>query len=271
VPHSIRVATFNVLGLPGPLPRLADRAVEFCRRLDGSDIDVINLQEVWGPRAFAAMRAGLPSYPHVAWRRGIGNRPAGGLVTFSRRPLDAVAYRSFRGSVPNAGGIRFRARMAVNSVLQGVLTSRLAGLRTAVANTHVSANKDGDWSAANRHHGIQSDQVRRLHAAVRRAGNGCWAAVLTGDFNIASDSPLYPAIVDRGRWRDPFAPTDPATYHVEYLPLGSTGRRIDYLLVAGEATPSDPQVLFSEPVDLPDGRRTHLSDHVALAARIMVP
>jgi hypothetical protein len=66
VADSIRVATFNVLGLPGPLPRLADRAVEFCRRLDISDIDVINLQEVWGPRALHMIRTRMPSYPHVA-------------------------------------------------------------------------------------------------------------------------------------------------------------------------------------------------------------
>jgi endonuclease/exonuclease/phosphatase family metal-dependent hydrolase len=271
-PVTIRVATFNILGLPAALPRLADRAVEICRRLDASDIDVVNLQEVWWPRAFAALRAGLPSYPHIAWRRGLGARPAGGLVTFSRRPLDGVSYRSYRGARPDAGRLGFRLRLALNSMLQGVLITTLAGRRTVVANTHVTANKDGDWSAGNRHHGIQRDQLRRLQAIVRRACAGdARAAVLTGDFNVASDSPLYLAIVDHGHWRDPFAETDPPTFHVQYLPPGSTGRRIDYLLVRGEASVADARVLFTDPVALEDGRRTHLSDHVALAARVTLP
>jgi endonuclease/exonuclease/phosphatase family metal-dependent hydrolase len=270
-PATIRVATFNVLGLPAALPGLADRAVEFCRRIDASDIDVINLQEVWWARALATIRAGLPSYPHVAYRRGIGGQPAGGLVTFSRRPLRGSAYRSFRGAVPNAGRLRFRVRKAVNSLLQGVLVTRLAGRGLVVANTHVTANKDGDWSVGNRYHGLQRAQVRRVHATVRRAADGAGAVVLTGDFNIASDSPLYPAIVDNGHWYDPFAATDPTTFHVRYLPPGSTGHRIDYLLVSGDAAVSDPEVLFTEPVDLADGRRTHLSDHVALAARVTLP
>jgi len=284
-PATIRVATFNVLGLPGALPRLADRAVEICRRLNASDIDVVNLQEVWGPRAFTALRAGLPSYPHIAWHRGIGARPAGGLVTFSRLPLDGVAFRSYRGTRPDAGHLGFRLRLAVNSMLQGVLITTLAGRRTVVANTHMTANKDGDWSAGNRHHGMQRDQLRRLHAMVRRAAGGAGqhstagqqstadeqTAVLTGDFNVASDSPLYPTIVDNGHWRDPFADTDPPTFHVAYLPPGSTGRRIDYLLVSGPASVAEARVLFAEPVELDDGRRTHLSDHVALAARITLP
>jgi exonuclease III len=270
-PATIRVATFNVLGLPAALPRLADRAVEICRRLDASDIDVVNLQEVWGPRALAALRAGLPSYPHIAWHRAFGGRPAGGLVTFSRRPTDAVSFRSYRGARPDAGRLGFRLRLAVNSMLQGVLVTTLAGRRTVVANTHVTANKDGDWSAGNRHHGIQRDQLRRLHATVRHSTAGARAAVLTGDFNVASDSPLYPEIVDNGHWQDPFADTNPPTFHTAYLPPGSTGRRIDYLLVSGEASVADARVLFTEPVELDDGRRTHLSDHVALAARVTLP
>jgi endonuclease/exonuclease/phosphatase family metal-dependent hydrolase len=271
VPVTIRVATLNVGGLPGPLPPLADRLAELGRRLDESDLDVVMLQEVWWPRALATARGRLRSYPHVAWRRGVGGRPAGGVVTLSRRPLARVTYQSFRGVVPDAGGVPFRVRLAVNSALQGVLTAELSGLRTVVANTHVTANKDGDWSVANRHHGFQRAQLRRVQDAVRRAGAGLWAGVLAGDFNIASDSALYPAIVDNGRWRDPFARTDPATFLIEYLPAVSTAHRIDYLLTTGEATATDPEVLFAERVDLPGGRRAHLSDHVGLAASITLP
>jgi hypothetical protein len=171
-PTVLCVATLNVCGLPwsqSSLPPLAERAVEFGRRLEESGLDVVNLQEVWGRRALAVIRAQLPSFPHVAWRRGVAGQPAGGLVTFSRRPVGAVSYTSFHRALPDAGGVRFRARRAVNSLLQGVLTVELVGLGTVVANTHLTANKDGDWSAGNRYHAFQRRQVGMVHAALRRA------------------------------------------------------------------------------------------------------
>jgi hypothetical protein len=88
---------------------------------------VVNLQEVWWCRALDVIRGHLPSYPFVAWRRGLAGHPAGGLVTFSRLPVGAVSYRSFRGARPPAGGLGFRAKGTVNSLLQGVLTTEVTG------------------------------------------------------------------------------------------------------------------------------------------------
>jgi endonuclease/exonuclease/phosphatase family metal-dependent hydrolase len=251
---------------------LAQRAAEFCRRIDESDIDVVNFQEVWGRRSLAVLRARLTSFPFVAWQRGIAGQPAGGLATFSRRPLGTVSYTSFRGALPDRGSPRFRAKRAVNSLLQGVLTVELAELGAVVANTHLTANKDGDWSAGNRYHTFQRTQLGMLHATLRRARTtGTELLIVAGDFNIASDSPLYPLIVDGGAWRDPFTATDPTTYHVEFLPPGSSPHRIDYLLVHGdeERFPLiDTGLLFAEPLALPGGRRIYASDHVALTARV---
>jgi Endonuclease/Exonuclease/phosphatase family len=274
-PTLLCVATFNVCGLPwsqSSLPSLSERAVEFGRRIEESGLDVVNLQEVWGRRALAVIRARLPSFPHLAWRRGVAGQPAGGLVTFSRRPVGAVSYTSFHGALPDAGGVRFRARRAVNSLLQGVLTVELVGLGTVVANTHLTANKDGDWSAGNRYHAFQRRQVGMVHAALRRARRAdTELMVVTGDFNIASGASLYPLIVDGGAWRDPFATIDPVTFHPEFLPAGCTGNRIDYALVLGDEARFpvvDSGLLFAEPVVLADGGRMYLSDHVALTVRL---
>jgi endonuclease/exonuclease/phosphatase family metal-dependent hydrolase len=261
----LHLASLNVCGLPSSMPPVTERAPEFCRRLDATDLDVINFQEVWSPRALAAIRAGLPSFPHVAWRRGLAGQPSGGLATFSRRPFGAVRYRSFRGAMPDRGGPRFRAKRAVNSLLQGVLTVALDGL--VVANTHLTANKDGDWSGGNRYHGFQRGQLAVLHRVLRRAR----VTVVTGDFNIASSAPLYPRIVDGGAWHDPFADADPVTYHADFLPPGFPAHRIDYVLVDPDVPVLDTGVMFTEPVTLPDGRRTFLSDHLALTARLALP
>jgi endonuclease/exonuclease/phosphatase family metal-dependent hydrolase len=95
--------------------------------------------------------------------------------------------------------------------------------------------------------------------------------ILTGDFNIADDAPLYSLIIDHGSWRDPFADTDLVTYHAEFLPPGAAGNRIDYVLVSGDAGRFpiiDSSVLFAEPLALPVGRRMYVSDHVALTVRV---
>lgn len=269
---AIHLASLNVCGLPSRLPSVAERAAHFCRRIEESDIDVVTLQEVWRRRTLDVIRAHLPSFPFVVWRRGVAGQPAGGLATFSRLPVGEVSYTSFRGARSTAGGVGFRARLAVNSLLQGVLTVELAGLGAVVANTHLSANRDGDWTDGSRYHAFQRAQVGMLHAVLRRArAAGVPLVVVAGDFNIASDSSLYHLIVDGGAWRDPFAATDPVTYHVEFLPPGRRGRRIDYLLVCGDATAfpvTGNGLLFDEPLALPGGGRIYLSDHVALTARI---
>ncbi len=150
----------------------------------------------------------------------------------------------------------------------------LAGLGTVIANTHLSANKDGDWSSGNRYHTFQRQQVALLSAALRRARPaGTELMVVTGDFNIASDCSLYPLIVNDGEWRDPFAATAPVTFHAEFLPPGCTANRIDYALVRGDETrfaTIDNAVLFAEPLTLAGGHQMYASDHVGLMVRVGV-
>jgi exonuclease III len=265
------LASLNIGGLPSSLPPLKARAAEFCRRLEESDVDVLNLQEVWTRRQLALLRAKLPSFEWAAWRPGIAGQPAGGLATFSRIPVRSVSFTSFRGARPRSGGPLFRALLGLNSRLQGVLTVELTVPSAVVGNVHLTANRDGDWSADNRHFALQRAQLTMLHDVLRGAHPEL--TILSGDFNVASSGPLYPLVVDGGRWHDPFAPADPATFHAELLPPGRSAQRIDYLLVAADAARypvTDTALLLDEPVELPGGR-AFMSDHVALRACVALP
>lgn len=267
-PPSIRVLTVNVCGLPSEhpmLPPLAVRAARFCAQLEASDVDIVNLQELFTRRHLATVRPLLPSFPHAVWRTGVAGRPAGGLVTFSRHRLRGLGYRSFRGIVPSAGGPWFRANHALWGALAGVLVTELPEFGVVVVNTHLTANKDGDWSASNRYHRFQRAQLDRLHS-VLRALPADRATVVTGDFNIASDSPLYPMIVDNGRWQDPFVDADPATFHAAFLPPDRSPHRIDFLLTRGTGAVQQAGLVFAEPQE-----GSYLSDHVALSARVPMP
>jgi endonuclease/exonuclease/phosphatase family metal-dependent hydrolase len=238
----MRIATFNVAGLPSPLAPLRKRAPLFCRRLDEAAVDVVNLQEVWTPRILAAVRSHLPRLPHVA-RRG------GGLATLSRHPIAATRYTSYRRARPRGLG------QWVNTRLQGVLVTSVAGIE--IGNTHLTANHAGDWSATGRYFELQRSQLALLHEAAA----GC--AVLTGDFNVAASGPLYPAVV--GDFTDPFAATDPPTFHAELLPPGRVPQRIDYALVRGLPV-TGCAMLFERP----EPGLGHLSDHVALTVDVEV-
>src|SRR4051794_22342822 len=142
----VGVMSFNVGGLPSGLAPAKVRAVEICRLIEQSGVDVVNLQEVWTYRLLDFMRAQLPSFGSVAWRAGLAGQPAGGLVSFSRLRLAAPRFISFRGVRARAGTPLFRVAKAVNSALQGALIFEIAGHRTLVGNVHLSANRDGDWS-----------------------------------------------------------------------------------------------------------------------------
>jgi exonuclease III len=272
---AIGIMSLNVGGLPFSLPAPQRRMAELCRRIEGSDVDVVNLQEVWTRRRLGFLRARLPSFGHRAWWSGAAGQPAGGLATFSRLPLSAVSYRSLRGTGPPAGPPLFRGLKALNGRLQGVLTAELAGRRAVVGNVHLSANRDGDWSAGNRHYEFQRAQVMALHRALQRARTAqTEVMILGGDLNIASTGPLYALVTGDGTWRDPFRADDRPTFHPELLGPGRTSQRIDYLLVAGDARRYPvmrADMLFAEMVVLPGGRRTFLSDHLALMVRVGLP
>jgi endonuclease/exonuclease/phosphatase (EEP) superfamily protein YafD len=271
----IGVVSLNVCGLPSSLPAAGVRAAEFCRLLEESGVHVVNFQEVWTPRLLASIRDRLPSFAFHAWRRGLAGQPRGGLASFSRLPVEGVAFTSFRGVRPAAGTPWFRGMKAVNSRLQGVLTFRLVGQRAVVGNVHLSANRDGDWSAGNRHHGFQRAQLAALHDTLRRARTtDTGVTILSGDLNIASRSSLYPLITEGGAWRDPFAPADEPTFRTELLPPGRTPHRIDYLLLRGDPRcypVTEAALLFTEPAVSPEGRRMLLSDHLGLTAQVGIP
>ncbi len=275
---SFTVATLNVCcGLFSSLRPVKERAAEFCRRLEETDIDLVSFQEVWSPGLYRFLRRQLPSFPYVARRTGALGQTAGGLVSFSKTPVRAVRFTSFRGVRPRSGGVVFRNALTLASVLHGVLTFEIRGEATVVGNVHLSANRDGDWSAGNRHEVLQTMQVRRVHQALRKARKGDTALMIVGgDFNMPSGSGLYEALTGpgTGTWRDAFAAADLPTFHAELLPDGAMPHRIDYLLV--DADPErypvlGTEVLFAEPVEMPSGGTAFLSDHVAQVIRVAVP
>ena len=255
----LTIASLNTRGIPLTGSQLAARYAAIGAGFDAGDADVVCCQEVLTYWHLRLLVRRMRSFRQVSYRPGPFG-PAGGLVTFSRRPVSGTAFRRF-GRPPRAPGVprasRFQAR------LKGALVTRLARPELCVINTHPVANYDGDWSEANRFYPLHRAQFAVLAHVVNEAGP---RAVICGDFNIARESPLFGEFTAATGLADAFEGACPPTFRAEYLPAGATTHCIDFILTAGEVTVESAALVFAEKEPL-----GYVSDHIGLRARLSMP
>ena len=176
----LRLLTLNCLGglfMPGTTARLRTLA----RLLEASDFDVVCLQEVQFVGHLPLLRRLLPSYPHVAhvYVRFM-HAPEGGLVTFSRWPIESIYFTRFteRG---HAYGLTLADRLLHKGVLAAHV--RVHDQPVAVLSTHLVANYSGNWNGLNHYTRQQVRQIDHV-AAIVAAIDPILPVVLVGDFNI---------------------------------------------------------------------------------------
>lgn len=247
----LTVASLNTRGIPILGSRLSNRYAAIGAVFEASDVDVVSFQEVATYFHLWQLVRAMPSYRSVSYRRTVAG-PAGGLLTLSRADVSGTHYRRFPVSA-DLDGLPRVAR--IDGALKGVLVTRLAGI--TMVNTHLTANRDGDWSATNRFHRLhqtQLDAVGRYVAAVEQP------AIVSGDFNVARESSLYRDFIRDTGLVDAFGDDCPPTFHSAYLKPGKTSHCIDYLLLSGPSiTVEAAELTFTTP---------DLSDHLGLQARV---
>lgn len=255
------MVTLNTRGIPLTGSRLAARYRVIGARLDAGDADVVCFQEVltWWHLRLLARR--LRSFPHVCYRPWLAG-PAGGLVTFSRRPVSGTYYRGF--GVPSrargiSGWTRFRAG------LKGALVTRLDGPGVSVISTHPISNRDGDWSPAGRFYPLHRAQLAALTGVLGRVAG---PVVVCGDFNVDRDSALFGDFMAGTGLVDAFEGGCPPTFRAEYLPAGETPHCIDFVLTTAEVKTSAATLVFAGKEPLPGGPGW-VSDHIGLCARLV--
>jgi endonuclease/exonuclease/phosphatase family metal-dependent hydrolase len=261
--EQVTVASVNTRGVPVLTSGLAGRYTAIGAAFEAGDADVACFQEVLSYWHLRLLARRMPSFRHVTYRPSLAG-PAGGLVTFSRRPVAGTAYRGFR-IPPQTPGISRLTRYQVG--IKGILVTRLAQPQVRIVSTHPAANTDGDWSAANRFYPLHRAQLDALTQVVRDAPA---PAVVCGDFNVDRDSSLFSDFVAATGLSDAFKGSCPATFRAEYLPAGETPHCIDFILTTGGITAETAVVLFRDKVPLPGGPG-YVSDHVGLCARLVLP
>lgn len=247
------VASLNTRGIPIVGSQLGVRYGVIGRELDGSDVDVVNFQEVLTYYHLRQLVRSMPSYRFVSFRRSVAG-PAGGLVTFARGPVTATQYVRFRFP----GIARFKA------ALKGTLITRFPF--GYVVNTHPTANVDGDWSESNRFYGLHREQLAAV-ADVVDALPG--PAVVCGDFNVPRESELFRDFITKTQLIDAYAGTCPPTFHADFLPPDRPSHCIDFVLLTGAISVESADLMFTEKLPMPGGPAL-VSDHVGLRVRLRV-
>jgi endonuclease/exonuclease/phosphatase family metal-dependent hydrolase len=249
----IRLLTFNALMRDDVRPRLRSLAAI----LDASDYDIVCLQEILHTGSVRLLRRLAPRFPH----RFTTGCPllAGSLMLLSRWPIVRREFTRY----PTAGPRR--TELLMRKGVQ-VATVDTPGGELAVVNTHLSANRDDDWSPDNRYTKIARIELDRL-AGLVTALDPALPVVVAGDFNVPRDSPVFTGFAAAAGLYDVLSGDPTPTYRP--TPRFPAPPALDQVLVRStpdRALTARARLVFQDAVALPDGRSVYLSDHYGIEA-----
>ncbi|MEV0902228.1 endonuclease/exonuclease/phosphatase family protein [Actinoplanes sp. NPDC049802] len=215
-----------------------------------SGYDVVCLQEVM-------YRHLVPEFPHrVAAGAALLK---GGLVVLSRWPVTRWRFVRFPLTPPARPEYLMRKGALVVTVDTG-------DGDLVVVNTHLSANRDDDWSAENRYTRIARAELGVLRRQVA-ALDPAVPVVVTGDLNVPRDSVVLRDFLAETGLRDVLAGDTRPTYRP--TPGWPSPPAFDHVLVR---PPMDgaARLVFQDQIALPDGRSAYLSDHYGVEADLVL-
>ncbi|MFB9448395.1 endonuclease/exonuclease/phosphatase family protein [Dactylosporangium vinaceum] len=251
----LRLLTFNALFKGDVRPRIEAIAA----RLEESDYDVVCLQEVMAAGMARLLGRLALSFPHRRYTGG--GLVKGGLVLLSRRPIAGHRFVRYPLTRP------LRPELLMRKGAQVAVLHTAAG-PFAVVNTHLSANRDDDWTPDNRYTAVARTELAALTRALSAIDPGI-PLVVTGDLNLPRDAQALAEFCATAGLRDAMAGDDRPTYRP------TTGwphpPAFDHVLLRGERLTAECRLVFTDDrVTLPDGRAVYLSDHYGVAATLRV-
>jgi endonuclease/exonuclease/phosphatase family metal-dependent hydrolase len=160
----LRVATYNIWGLPSPLLRHGERFTELPASLDALEADIVLIQEAFTGKARALTK--LERFPYAAWgpRASFGHFSSG-LLILSRYPIVDTA----RIVYPRCGGFDCFANKG--ALFLRVLVPGVGPI--SVFNTHLNANQ---------HTEVRDRQIAHLMTFIHAFSQGL-PTIVGGDFN----------------------------------------------------------------------------------------
>ncbi|HYD48877.1 MAG TPA: endonuclease/exonuclease/phosphatase family protein [Terriglobales bacterium] len=256
--------TANLWGIPYISLDVQARFEAMAQRLNAdTSIDVVGLQEMWDSAARARfLDIVAAQYPYRVDFHGTHRRS--GLMILSRRPF--VGEPRFVPFVDSGKWWKPWTGEWWGGKGVGAVQVQADDGQPWVFVTHLHACYAGgaaNCEKSDEYVEIRESQVQALRQAVNDiAGSG--AAIILGDFNFTTRSPLRKLLEANG----PSGSFDPPWQRIPEP--GAPWVRIDYIWVRPgqdarwrELVPAGPHL--AEPVELSDGRRVGISDHCPIA------
>ncbi|MDO8460891.1 MAG: endonuclease/exonuclease/phosphatase family protein [bacterium] len=254
------IVTFNTNGIFSYSPVFYEKSTKMSQYSNTENIDIINLQEVFFYHHLYYLKKKLIKFPYCIFVPSLIG-PKGGLVTFSRFPLQLVSYKLFkkRGYIFDLSCIDIFLR-------KGMLFTKFSQTNLYVLNTHFSANFGNDWKTDNKYISVLKSQIDQLHRLLA-AFSPEDTCIIAGDFNIPKKSSLY-TILKSNILMDVFGAIDKPTYIGNLMYHKNENLQIDYIFFYGKKQWNvvDKKQIFTEKVLLKNNKKAYLSDHIGLQA-----
>jgi endonuclease/exonuclease/phosphatase family metal-dependent hydrolase len=251
-PTSLRVATFNVWGLPSWLNGAsAERYPKIAKELDALASDVVLLQEVWTRSCFVRLSQSETASSRGWWSAAARRKGTflgqNGLLTLSRFPIIGTEVKHFS-----------KARLPDSLMCKGALKVTIAvrpGQLVNIWNVHL---QDGTSAS------IRARQVAELIHWIQAANDGQVADIVGGDFNfipLSNEFKQFEALVGpdiHQLAKDEAFPTWDGLRHDS-----QKGETLDHIFIktrrAGEEVGARPRQIFNAA-----RYQDRLSDHLGV-------
>lgn len=252
---TLRLLTLNTLFTGDVRPRLRALGAILSR----SDYDIVCLQEVMYRHHARLLHQAAPVYRHRAYAGAVLLK--GGLVLLSRWPIIRCRFVRYPMATPVRPELIMRKGAQVASVAtpDGELV---------VVNTHLSANRDDDWSHENRYTRVARSELEHLAEQIAMVDPALPVVVL-GDLNVPRGSAVLNDFNAAVGLRDVLAGDTRPTYRP--TPTFPTPPAFDHVLVRaapGAVLDGRASLVFQDAVLLAGGRQAYLSDHYGVTAEI---
>ncbi len=245
-------ATLNTWGNISA-PDFNKRALKICKYFNENPVDVLNLQEVFTYGKLKAFQENLTSLPYCSFQKSfIG--PRGGLVTFSKFPIEKFVYSEFKNKL-----IKGSKNIGIRITGKGILKTYLLNMDMVIVNTHLSPNyvspsyrtKEKDRE---KYDTLLDCQINELENFIQEP------AIITGDFNIAKGSPNYQKLIKLG-FTDLFLDYNDPTFREDYAAGDGRCYQIDYIFSKNKKLKisSKEEIFKDDPV----------SDHIGLKVKMI--
>ena len=251
----ISIVTFNTYCISAFTPLFFAKCKKIAELNDEKDPCIINFQEVFFYHHFYYLKKILHTFPYYSYSHSLVG-PKGGLVTFSRLPLENYLYEPFTHA-----GYFFDISMVDIFFKKGILISKLKTENIYIFNTHFSANFLNDWETENKYIYLIKSQIKQLHNRLRHYNNKI--CLIVGDFNIPKKSSLYP-LLKRNKLRDVFLDINRPTYLGDFIYSKKNNLQIDYIFTYGKARfkTLNKKYIFN--------KKIYISDHAGLKATLIL-